>query len=56
MLFRSYAVAIPAALCSICGNWIGSGLAIKKGAKFIKPVLIGVLVMLFVKIIYDTFF
>lgn len=51
-----YAVAIPAALCSICGNWLGSGLAIKKGAKFIKPVLIGVLAMLFVKIIYDTFF
>ena len=51
-----FAVAIPAAFCSICGNWIGSGLAIKKGARFIKPVLIGVLVLLFVKIIYDTFF
>ncbi len=50
-----YAVAIPAALCSIAGNWVGSGLAIQKGAKFIKPVLIGALVLLFAKIIYDTF-
>lgn len=48
-----YVVAIPAALFSITGNWIGSGLAIKKGAKFIKPVLVGVLILLFMKIIYD---
>lgn len=50
-----YAVAIPAAVCSILGNWLGSGLAIQKGAHFIKPVLLGVLILLFVKIIYDTF-
>lgn len=51
-----YQIAIPAALCSICGNYLGSGLAIKKGAGFIRPMLIAVLCLLFVKIIYDTFF
>lgn len=51
-----YAIAIPAAICSIAGNWVGSGLAIQKGAKFIRPMLIIVLCLLFAKIIYDTFF
>lgn len=49
-----YVIAIPAVICSIAGNWLGSGLAIHKGAKFIRPVLIGVLLLLFIKIIYDT--
>lgn len=48
-----YAVAAPATICAIAGGWIGSGLAIRKGSKFIKPVLICVLCGLFVKIIYD---
>ncbi len=48
-----YSVAVPAAVCSILGHWIGSGLAIKKGAKFIKPVLVCVLIGLFIKIILD---
>ncbi len=43
----TYAVAVPAAVCSIAGHWIGSGLAIKKGAKFIRPVMLIVLVLLF---------
>lgn len=51
-----YAVALPATAFSIAGSWIGSGLAIKKGAQFIKPVLVGVLILLFMKIIYDLIF
>ena len=50
-----YAVAIPAMFFSIMGNWVGSGLAIKKGAKFVRPVMIFVLCLLLVKIIYDFF-
>lgn len=49
----AYAVAVPAAVCSIVGHWIGSGLAIKKGAKFIRPVMLFVLSLLFVKITWD---
>nr|MDD6336307.1 TSUP family transporter [bacterium] len=48
--------AIPAAVCSVLGGWLGSGLAIKKGGKIIRPMLIVVLVLLFAKIIYDLFF
>lgn len=50
-----FAVAVPAAFFGILGNWIGSGLAIKNGAKIIKPVFVGVLVLLFLKISFDLF-
>jgi uncharacterized membrane protein YfcA len=33
-----FSIAVPAAAFGILGNWIGSGLAVKKGAKVIKPV------------------
>lgn len=49
----AYAVAAPAAVCSIAGHWIGSGLAIKKGAKFIRSVMLFVLVLLFSKVAWD---
>ena len=50
-----YSLAVPAAAFSIAGHWIGSGLAIKKGAKFIRPVMILVLVFLFSKLVFDMF-
>ena len=49
-----FTIAIPATICSIAGAWVGSGLAIKKGAKFIRPVLLGVLSILFMKMLYDV--
>lgn len=48
-----YALGIIAAVFNIMGHYIGSGLAIKKGAKIIKPLLILVLFMLLFKIIID---
>lgn len=48
-----YMVAVPATFCSMLGYWIGAGLAIKNGAKFIKPVMVCVITGLFVKIIWD---
>ncbi|WP_249029630.1 sulfite exporter TauE/SafE family protein [Tannockella kyphosi] len=48
-----YVVAIPAAFCSITGYWLGSGLAIKKGSKYIKPLMVCVMMVLFLKIIID---
>jgi uncharacterized membrane protein YfcA len=50
-----YRLAVPAAACSIAGHWIGSGLAIKKGAAFIRPVMLIVLVCLFSKLVFDLF-
>jgi len=51
-----FAVAIPASIFGILGNWLGSGLAIKKGAKAIRPMFICALTLLFSKIFYDLFF
>lgn len=45
--------AIPAAFAGLLGNYIGSHFAIKKGNKFIKPVMIFVICILFVKILFD---
>ena len=42
----AFALAIPAAICGIAGNYVGSGLAIKKGAKFIRPIFVLALVLL----------
>ena len=48
------ALGIPAAIVGIAGNLIGSKLVIKRGSRFIRPVFIGVFVLLFLKIIYDV--
>jgi uncharacterized protein len=48
-----YALAIPAAFCAIAGGYFGSHLAIKNGAKIIKPLLYIVLTLIFIKLIFD---
>lgn len=50
-----YAVAIPAIFFSVVGNWLGSGMAIKNGAKFIRPIMFVVLCLLLIKIAFDMF-
>ena len=49
----NYAVGIPCALCSILGGYLGSGLAIRKGAAVVRPVLAGVVALLLVKVFFD---
>jgi len=48
-----FSLGIPAALCGIAGNFVGSGLALKKGAKVIRPMFIVALTLLIVYIIRD---
>lgn len=48
-----WSVGIPAALCGIAGNYVGSGLALKKGAKVIRPMFFVVLTLLVVRLSYD---
>ena len=48
-----WAIALPAALCNLLGNYLGSAYAIKNGAKVIKKMLIVVLVGVFIKLIGD---
>ncbi len=49
----AFLIGIPAAICAILGNYIGANLAISKGNKFIKPVILLVIIMLFSKVIID---
>lgn len=46
-------VGIPAAACGILGSFLGSTLAVRRGAKFIRPVLIGAVALLFAKLLWD---
>lgn len=47
-----YALALPAAAFGMAGNYLGSSLAIKKGSKLIRLLLIVVLVLLMATLIY----
>ena len=48
-----FIIGLPAAVFGVAGNYLGSGFAIKKGAKFIRPVLFIALALLLAKVIYD---
>ncbi len=50
-----YALALPAAAFGMAGNWLGSSMAIKKGAPFIRVLLICVLALLFAALAWDVF-
>jgi len=50
-----WSVGIPAALCGIAGNYLGSGLALKGGAKVIRPMFFVVLGLLLVRLVYGLF-
>jgi uncharacterized membrane protein YfcA len=49
-----FPVAFPAMASAIAGSFIGSKLTIKIGERFIRAVLVFVVVLLFVKIAYDV--
>ena len=49
-------IALPGACFCILGGQTGSRLAIARGAKFIRPMLIVVLVMILIKLATDVFF
>jgi len=49
-----FSLAIPAMCMSVMGGYIGAFLAVRKGAKLVRYVMIGVLVLLMVKLITDT--
>lgn len=46
-------LGLTASVFSIAGNYIGAGIAMKKGARVIRSVILSVLAVLFVKIIFD---
>ena len=48
-----FPVAVPAALCNVAGSFLGSSLAIRRGAAFIRPVILLSVGLLFVNIAAD---
>jgi uncharacterized membrane protein YfcA len=48
-----FALGVPAAACSLAGSWLGASVALKSGAKIIKPMFIFVFVLLLIKITWD---
>ncbi|MGI6192454.1 MAG: sulfite exporter TauE/SafE family protein [Christensenellales bacterium] len=50
-----YALAVPAALFGIVGGLVGSHLAVRKGAKVIRPMMLVVMGLLLVKTALETF-
>jgi len=46
-----WSVGIPAALCGVAGNFLGSTLALKGGARIIRPMFFVVLVLLLARLI-----
>ena len=49
-----WTLGIPAALFGIAGQYVGSGLALKNGAKVIRPMFLLVLVLLLGTAVYDV--
>ena len=47
-------LGLAGAACNMAGNWLGSGLAITKGTKIVRPVILAVLVMLMIKLLTGT--
>lgn len=47
-------VAVPAAACNVLGSYFGSGMALKKGAAFIRPMIFCVMFLLLIKIVSDN--
>lgn len=48
-----FALAIPAAFCSIIGGYMGAKFAIKGGAKKVRYIIFLVIGLLFIKLLYD---
>ena len=46
-------LGLAAAICNMAGNWVGSGLAISKGVRIVRPVILLMLLLLLIKILFD---
>ena len=46
-------LGLAGAACNMLGNYLGSGLALSKGSKIVRPVILGVLLLLLLKLIFN---
>lgn len=49
----AWAIAVPAAAFSIVGHVLGAGMALRRGARFIRPMLVVVLVLLLTNLVSE---
>ncbi|MEE8826612.1 MAG: TSUP family transporter [Eubacteriales bacterium] len=47
-------LGLAAAACNMAGNYVGSGLVMKKGGKVVRPLLLVVLAILFIRLIMES--
>lgn len=50
-----YALAVPAMCLSVLGGFVGTKFALTSGARFIRYVMLGVLVLLVIKLVFELF-
>lgn len=48
-----FGLAVPAVFCSMAGGWVGSKLAIARGARLVRYVMLGVLALLIARLAWD---
>lgn len=48
-----WTVGLPAAACCVAGNYVGTNLALKDGAKIIRPMFFVVLTLLLIRLVYN---
>ena len=46
-------LGLATAVFNMAGTWVGSGLAISKGTRIVRPVILLVILLLLAKIIFD---
>ena len=50
-----FGIGIRCTIFAILGNWAGSGLALKKGAKIVRPIMIVAMILLLFKVATEMF-
>lgn len=46
-------LGLAGAVCNMAGNYLGSGLALSRGARIVRPIILCVLLLLLLKILFD---
>ncbi len=47
-------LGLAAAACNMAGNFVGSGLVMKKGAAVVRPMMVVVIILLFIKLVMNN--
>ena len=48
-------LGLASAVCNMAGNWLGSGMAVRNGTRITRPVILGVLLLLFLRLLWEQF-